>query len=260
MKSTEPVVVLEFTGLASEMSFEAAFPRESGAAVVRIDPLAGVSGSGPVDLARHARAVAGELLVSGGCRALVANCNGSPFAVHLAAALAGEGSAPRAAILVDPIATTYSDLREVLATLLAGLGGGTDPAGGGSLALPWPEDPVKLHATLMRGLHEAAQAHLKSVLEEDEDLDLVAESLVGRYASWIALLIGNTSAPRPMLDIPLHVLHSHGRDDLPRLVDARGPVSAPAVPDAAQGSDSPLAHPQLAMLLRELAGCGGLVG
>ncbi|MGW7244221.1 hypothetical protein [Streptomyces sp. NPDC054804] len=244
--TAEAVLLVEFTGLASEMSFAAAFPSDSDASVTRIDPLAGVVGDGPVDISARARAVAREHTAGGPYRVLIANCNGAPFAVHLAAALAAHGAAPRTVVLVDPLVTTSDDLHGVVADLLAGLGApAAVPA-----ELPGPEESEKLFHAIIRFLRDTVAEQLGRILEEDEDPELVAESLVGRYAAWIALLTGNLVAERPTLDIPVQVLHTHGRDDLERLVDAGTGVTETPVPETVRGSDTPLAHPEMVVLLR----------
>lgn len=248
--SAEAVLVVEFTGLASEMSFEAAFPSGAGALATRIDPLAGVAGDGPVDIAAHARAVAREHAGGGPYRALVANCNGAPFAVHLAAALAAQGSSPGTLVLVDPLAATGEDLTATVTDLLAGLGA----ASAVPPELPGPQQPGKLFHAVMEFLRDAVAEQLGRILEEDEDPELVAESLVGRYAAWIALLTGNLAAGQPALGIPVQVLHTHARDDLARLLDARAGVTRTPVPEAVRAAGAPLAHPQMVDLLRGPAG------
>lgn len=248
--SAETVLVVEFTGLASEMSFEAAFPSGSGGMAARVDPLAVVAGDGPVDVAALARAVAREHAGSGSYRALIANCNGAPFAVHLAAALAALGSAPGTVVLVDPLAATGEDLSGTVADLLTGLGAASVvPAG-----LPGPQDPGKLFQAIMEFLRAAVAGHLERILEEDEDRELVAESLVERYAAWIALLTGNLAAGRVALDVPVQVLRVHARDDLARLADARAGVTQTPVPEAVRAAGAPLTHPQMVALLRGPAG------
>ncbi len=167
--------------------------------------------------------------------------------MHLAAALAAHGAAPRAVVLVDPLVTAGDDLHGVVADLLAGLG--APPAV--PTGLPEPEEPQKLFYAIMRFLRESVAAQLGRILEEDEDPELVAESLVGRYAAWIALLTGNMAVDRPTLDIPVQVLHTHDRDDLKRLVDARGGVTETPVPETVRGSGAPLAHPEMVALLRQ---------
>ncbi|MFD4257558.1 hypothetical protein ACFWR9_07985 [Streptomyces sp. NPDC058534] len=243
--SSETVLLIEFTGLASEMSFETAFPSDSTAPVLRGDPRAGVTGDGPVDIAARAVAVAREHAGGGPYGALIANCNGALFAVHVAADLAEHGAAPRTLVLVDPLVTTGDDLRDALADLLTGLG--ASPAVPDELL--GLKEPVELFHTVMRFLSNTVAEHLGRILEEDEDPELVAESLVGRYAAWVALLTGNLAAERLALDIPIQVLHTHDRDDLERLVDARGVVTQMPVPETVRASGTPLAHPEMVALL-----------
>ncbi|SEG94250.1 hypothetical protein SAMN05216223_12995 [Actinacidiphila yanglinensis] len=248
--SDDAVLVVEFTGLASEMSFEAAFPSGSGTPVIRVDPLVGVAGDGPVDVAAHARAVAHGHAGGGPYRAVVANCNGAPFAVHLAAALAAEGVPPGAVVLVDPLAVTGEDLSGTVADLLAGLGAATEVPTG----LFGAGEPGRLFAAATVFLRAAVAERLGDVLEEDEDPGLVADSLVGRYATWIALLTGNLGARRPALGIPVQVLHTHGRDDLGFVVDARAGVTRLPVSEGVRDADAPLAHPGTVEVLRRAVG------
>lgn len=187
-------VLIEFTGVRSELTFKAALPERPEGAFLEVDPLSLVTETG-CDVPGLVGGIAREISAIGVDDVyLVALCRGAALLTPLANALRKRDQRVAGVVAVDPVTIPEDGMRIALEELAAGLNvvdpevsAGTTPAQARALITRWTSD---FYASIG--------------FEDDGEL---SGELAARYLAWIEFHRWAASGAQESLrEVPVHVV------------------------------------------------------
>lgn len=208
-------LVLEFTGVDDERTFNTLLPDVPPGQVVKVDPLAAHFHQS-VPVTRQAEMICDQL--TGPAQLIFGYCSGAALALRIAAELHDRGVDAPHVLLLNPDVIDDETMRREFTGMYTGVGG----------------DPTEVLATLVGQTGEELVDNLQKALFDRQDALIEAYGgpeaaepvryLFNRYRAWLAFLAVTGRAPVVDPHSPVSVItgQEHGDVDLAALLSAPG--------------------------------------
>ncbi len=212
---TGSYLVLEFTGVEDERTFNTLLPDVPPERVVKVDPLA-VHLHEAVPVAGQARLICDQ--VAGPIQLIFGYCSGAALALRVAAELHARGADAPHVLLLNPDVIDDETLRREFASMYAGVGG--EPAE------VVPSLVGQSGETLVDSLEEALFTRQDALIEAYGGPEAAepVRYLFNRYRAWLRFLAATGCSPAVDPHAPVSVItgQEHGDVELTALLTSPG--------------------------------------